>query len=328
MPTFKGLSISVEVDGQPLPEYQTFSDTVTREVRCFIPSRTGKEFGVKVGNCMQTMQTKAIVEMDGHWADEAHLRPEHWIIFDCCYPSSKTFRKFMFAKGELVDDDELPLDAATSLANLGEIKIIVYDGKLIRCNPEDSDSENDDDDNEDHGDDKEEFYNVELPENQRIPERRKKGVDQFIGLGPVQRVKPEKKSEKGKKKKPRGGRRKFEKTNLRATVIFQYRPLDFLKAKGIIPPDGVSMNKSTASPKKRKRTEKKTESATGPLKQRKTSSQQETLGLGMEHDGSDDKEVEELLALRSKIDAALAKKGALQDARNTTEVKAEEMLDV
>jgi hypothetical protein len=42
MPTYNGFSVSIYVDGRPLPEYQPQFDGLAKEMTCWIPSQVSK----------------------------------------------------------------------------------------------------------------------------------------------------------------------------------------------------------------------------------------------------------------------------------------------
>lgn len=73
MPIFSGISVSVLVDGQPLPEYAVAVDSSSSpaKIEAWIPSETGKKFAFRfrAGDDKQSYGAKGVVfavEVDGH----------------------------------------------------------------------------------------------------------------------------------------------------------------------------------------------------------------------------------------------------------------------
>lgn len=121
-----------------------------------------------------------VVELDGSRTNEYCLAPQVRVVIDHCRLSPKTSRSFIFSQGQLVgmswffftryiaiwhihsDDDELSVESS-DLAGLGMIKLTFHEGKIGEKIQ------------------REYFPDVKIPEQRRIPERGKKGIQACVG---------------------------------------------------------------------------------------------------------------------------------------------------
>ncbi|KAF5360489.1 hypothetical protein D9756_004523 [Leucocoprinus leucothites] len=283
MPTHNGVSITINVDGRPLSEYQLQVDEATKEVTCWIPSYTGKEFSIIIHNTTQNVQMKASVKMDGQNTNIRRVGPRRREVVERCRPSPTTYRTFVFSPGQPVDDDELSPEAL-NVAGVGVIQVSVYEGLLVQI-PNLTTA----------GD----YRKIKIPDKRMIPERGKKGIEECVSLGPTQSRPIE---------RQRMRLDSFQSRGRRAKITFRYRPLAFLQAQGIASLDPVRQEDLNASSRKRKRIEDNSRPVAGSSKASKISARQETTKEVVELDISEEEDVEKLRALRAMIDKALAKK--------------------
>ncbi|KAF5360494.1 hypothetical protein D9756_004524 [Leucocoprinus leucothites] len=284
MPIYNGVSITINVDGQPLSEYQLQVDEATKEATCWIPSYTGKEFSIIIHNTTRSVQMKASVKMDGQSTNIRRVGPRRREIVDRCRPSPTTYRTFIFSPGQLVDNDELSLEAL-NVTRVGVIQVSVHEGLLDQIPsltvPGD-------------------YREIKIPDKRMIPERKKKGIEECISLGPTQSRPIEKQCVRLDS---------FRSTGRRAKITFRYRPLAFLQAQGIAPPDSVERDYFNTSSRKRKEIEDNPRPVAGPSKTPKISAPQETLKEVIKFDISKEEDLEKLRALWDRIDKPLAEKG-------------------
>ncbi|KAJ3571222.1 hypothetical protein NP233_g3888 [Leucocoprinus birnbaumii] len=312
MPTYNGISVTIQVDGRLIPEYQIDINEGTKEITCWIPSYAGKEFDIRINNLTNSVQSRVYVSLDGQQTNIRSLGPGERQVVDKCRPSPTTYRTFVFSSGQPVgkppsysfpdnnkqtsslDDDELSPDAL-NVAGLGTVQVSVFEGKII-LDPHPTPSRD--------------YRNIRIPEKRMIPERGKKGVEQVVGLGPI-RSRP--------MEKPVMRRHSFRKEGLRAKPEFS---VAFLQAQGIVPPDQLRQENPPKTSRNRKHTGVDLSPMNRPARAPKTSTNQQTPHEVIRLDISDEEDVEKLWALRARIDQALAKKDP-SVARIKKEVKAE-----
>ena len=78
-PDHPGIEVSVEVDGQRLPEYTT----IDAEPTTFVQSQAGKEYIIVIRHSSECQalrigDVRAVVEVDGNWLTNRILRETQW----------------------------------------------------------------------------------------------------------------------------------------------------------------------------------------------------------------------------------------------------------
>ncbi|PPQ92582.1 hypothetical protein CVT25_007274 [Psilocybe cyanescens] len=210
MPNINNFSAWVQVDGQPLPEYQiAFSvSEVGTQATCWIPSESGKEFQICYKDAARTISTGTKVSVDGVRCTAKISRAKHLtdksngtIVHRGMTISENSVRPFIFSVCHLVEDEADLL--RVNLSALGEIKIEVSEVDV--------------------GPPTHRRIQSKLPK-LSVHERTHKGITHGTQLGNeiVTRI----------NKLPR------KTTSLRPLVsfVFKYRPIDILIADGVAPP--------------------------------------------------------------------------------------------
>ncbi|KAF9445135.1 hypothetical protein P691DRAFT_806135 [Macrolepiota fuliginosa MF-IS2] len=202
MPTWEGITITIQVDGVDIPEYLVEKDQAEKKVTCWVPSQVGKEFAVVLNAERRRQPWSTKVLADGvtacciAWVDKAVKG--HNVGY---YKESPTIKRpFVFSKIELVDDDTLL--HASNAARIGEIE--------IQCQAFNIAGTTDD------------TLNTSFEATKKIHERAKKGVAEHVGFGKAISVVPT------RSYKP-------EWKEFIVTFVFRYRSLYYLQAQGIAP---------------------------------------------------------------------------------------------
>ncbi|PPQ83321.1 hypothetical protein CVT26_015147 [Gymnopilus dilepis] len=208
MPAIANLSAWIQVECKVLPEYRVQYSPDGQEVTCWIPSEAGKA-SITTPDSVRESTTGTKVFVDGqpcgsqisyaHDAAESHSDRPSTLILKGAMTSGDIRRPFLFSDCQLVDDDNV-LDNAPSI---GQIEVRVNEIQVF-----------------DYADGRQEFSLHPLV----IHERTKKGLVHGIGGGSlgegVTRI---------KKVRNAHVRRRL------AKFTFNYRPLAYLLAEGIVP---------------------------------------------------------------------------------------------
>ncbi|KAH6913489.1 hypothetical protein BKA70DRAFT_1263018 [Coprinopsis sp. MPI-PUGE-AT-0042] len=301
MPEVLGFNLSVEMEGNALPEYGTevaADPAGLPSVTCWIPSETGKTFGINIVAPPSPRQTNWVffpaldgLRSNGHVLSKdkpSNLRIEE-IYFNNAYRTVK------FAPIQ-VTDDESALDKADS--QLGEIMIRIFSY--------------------------EDLVSVEGldPQEARkqvpgglIHEKTKKALAHHIVYGEERRS-------------VHSSHSKLTGAELQATVIFKYRNLDILVAQEIAPRSALPATaRSSATASSSSDPNKTTASNSSNPKKRKSSEFGGALEIDDDGDDDDDDselEEEEEKALRARLAAIEAKKQRKHGAKRVkAEVKSE-----
>ncbi|KIJ51527.1 hypothetical protein M422DRAFT_65482 [Sphaerobolus stellatus SS14] len=220
MPTAYSVQAWIEVDGTPLTEYQVSNEG--SRVTCYIPSQAGKKFTVRFRNTTPPGSgLRGNIFLDGIAAGAGLLLPTdihatsisgqtRWEGFEA---------PFVFAKLKTTDDETEACQDERRLRDLGTIRIQMEWVHILRqeqWRPPSS--------------------NLSESVDQPIHERSKKASAHCTGLGDIEISRP-----------------KNWYTTVRINdiepvdFVFQYAPLDWLKAKGITPASSSTSNTTTSS---------------------------------------------------------------------------------
>ncbi|KIM48544.1 hypothetical protein M413DRAFT_81087 [Hebeloma cylindrosporum] len=221
MPTVDNFSVWIEVEGKQLPEYQVQSSVnEDQSVRtCWIPSEAGKEFRIVYRDSLREIDTCTRILVDGVPCSGLVQRPIAFstapdtIVHDGQSASATTYKPYVFSNCQLTEHASTTDRAA---ASLGEI-VVGVEHVLVTADNQPWASKVSD-----------------LPP-LRIHERAKKGIVHGTQLG---------------KEVPRSVRTTTYTTTIRKLVSFhfKYRPLEVLKADGIVPRDKPTSVKRPADP--------------------------------------------------------------------------------
>ncbi|KAJ7846133.1 hypothetical protein B0H13DRAFT_2408661 [Mycena leptocephala] len=219
----------VEVDGVKLSEYSLEYSVDGMEVICWIPSEVDKKFSIHWvdSKASLTRRTYGFVAVDGIDCPGQELSLVRtgirWVGTghrDSVDTSSMTRRSLLFGRQQLTDDDRF-LDAPIS-PNLGTITLELVDGVECRTLPR--------------------FPQFVTLPSQKLHERSKKAIGHSVQFVLVSYI-------------PLPIHTTVEVLECLAKFTFKYRPLDLLKANGIIPADklrpGPAIEVPTTRTKKR-----------------------------------------------------------------------------
>ncbi|KAF7357816.1 hypothetical protein MVEN_00827600 [Mycena venus] len=205
MVNYGGISCWVDIDNSAAMEYdiRTFEDQ--RIVTCWIASEVGKSFSVSWRNSFLPAPTAGHVFMDGNECGGRVLYgpstvcAKHEGVTD-----TRTVKPFVFAPLALTDDDAF-LGDSSNHRKLGCIEVAIYPVQIFGLVPV--------------------VANSSTLSEIKVHERSKKSVTQQIRLAePRMLAVPQ-----------NAVAHRFTGPPL-VTFVFKYRPLDILRASGIIPP--------------------------------------------------------------------------------------------
>ncbi|KAH8091060.1 hypothetical protein BXZ70DRAFT_954159 [Cristinia sonorae] len=219
MPAIRGVNVSIVIEGQEAPEYETLV-TGDRSVSCYIVSAVGQTFTIKILNSSE-QDISVCPALDGNWARESYCEVGKEKVIHGPNVTKTSFRPYQFGELRLTDDGQAEADAHR-WEDLGCITIRVRRAKPGTYKLTE----------------KSKAYRQPVPGNDDpIHEHCKKVGMHRVTLG----------AEKPRKSSCSASWRKIEPTDAPyATIKFMYRPKDVLQAQEIIPPSPTIPSASTS----------------------------------------------------------------------------------
>ncbi|KAH9481198.1 hypothetical protein JR316_0005718 [Psilocybe cubensis] len=207
MPIIGNFSAWIQVDNQPLPEYQIEYSQDGRKATCWIPSEAGKEFQICYRDSERSKTTASKVRIDGHkcagkiiYSKISHPTRSSTSVQKGVSGGNNTLRPFVFSHCRLVEDESEQM--VKNLSSIGEIKVKISHVETGSVT-------------DNHG-------HIPPFDELRIYERAKKGITHGTQLGTAV------------PREPKHARKvNFKRTQV--TFEFRYRPIDILMADGIAP---------------------------------------------------------------------------------------------
>ncbi|EJU04784.1 hypothetical protein DACRYDRAFT_93212 [Dacryopinax primogenitus] len=204
MPDIRNFRAFITVDGEPLPEYKLEFENEGNTVRCWIPSEYGKEFSVHWVDRARVSQTAGYVYVDGEHCGGRFIRPQDrdgHAYLDNRPLDDYTMASFKFGSMVLTDEDQ-GVEEAHVVKEIGMIRLVVKEGTIG-----------------DHY-----THNYKAIAHKPVNERMKKVGGHRVVLG-------------AQKSAPQTWKH-FHPFKIPPVVfIFQYRPMDLLKAMDIATPE-------------------------------------------------------------------------------------------
>ncbi|KAJ4473189.1 hypothetical protein C8R41DRAFT_581310 [Lentinula lateritia] len=199
--TFQGFSAWIEVDGSELPIFDVKENG--KEVTCWIPSESDKNFSVKWSTGQRDTSMSGDVNIDGQLLSGKVMKAglPQTFTSNGVLTSATTEKPFVFSRLELTDDDEY-LNQVT--AGLGDVQLMISHATFGLPT---------------------EHYSSRDPVGVgKVHEKSKKATGHKVGLG---------------ENKPIGHTNVLmaERHAVIVTFVFKYRPIDMLRANGIAPPE-------------------------------------------------------------------------------------------
>ncbi|KAJ7787745.1 hypothetical protein B0H14DRAFT_2952160 [Mycena olivaceomarginata] len=213
-------SAVITVEGAPVSEYAVEYSADGLEATCWIASENDKKFRIEMKNtdtsqkCSVSGRTSVDgIDCGGRLLIGARGSKITTGIRHSVATSANTRRPLVFSRQILTDDDEY-LNTAIS-PDLGTIKVVF---RLVKLHAGG------------------EARKVEKYEPRILHERSKKAIGHSVQFGPEYRTHVHEK-------------RRTTVIRTLATLVFRYRPLELLRAEGIVPPEGrVAAEERAATP--------------------------------------------------------------------------------
>ncbi|TFK69678.1 hypothetical protein BDN72DRAFT_840041 [Pluteus cervinus] len=219
MPSLGKFSAWIEVDQEHLPEFRLEVSNESSTVTCWVPSEAGKQFAVfwRDPNLQYTLDGDVSVDGQrcaGALSEYPKEKGDVTAWTEAVATGPFTSRALVFSKIELTDDDQYLQESVGE--SFGEIKLIlskaIITGTETACD-----------------------QSACIPDDVKVHERSKKGMDHRIGLG------------------DEWIRTSSDMTTVEsicdvATFVFRYRPLAILQANGIAPIDRSTKRKASTPP--------------------------------------------------------------------------------
>jgi len=188
------------VDGQILPEYKVEYEDDGNTARCWVPSEFGKEFSIHWYDTARVCETAGYVYVDGEHVGGRFIRPvdrDGHVFLESRPLDANTTASFKFGTVVLTDEEN-EVEAATVVQELGMIKVVIKEGAIG------------------------ESYQHEYKQVSQKPvnERMKKAGGHRVVLGKQQSA-------------PQTWKQFYPFKTQPTTFIFQYKPLDLLRAMDI-----------------------------------------------------------------------------------------------
>ncbi|KJA14689.1 hypothetical protein HYPSUDRAFT_48906 [Hypholoma sublateritium FD-334 SS-4] len=208
MPTVGHLSAWIQVNGVRLPEYATEISGSGTKASCWVPSEAGKNFEICYEDSLLAFGTTTKIYVDGVLLPGGRVvhpmqhRPQGFTTHRGIRIASDSYRPYVFSDCELIEDEEF---VSTTSPHVGEILCVINEAKIKGYIKRPHTAKP-----------------YDLPP-LKIQEREKKGIVHGTQLGSA--------IDRWSKKKTR------EVSNIRHLVTFEfkYRPLNVLKADGVVP---------------------------------------------------------------------------------------------
>ncbi|KAF4613484.1 hypothetical protein D9613_007512 [Agrocybe pediades] len=211
--SLKDFKIGIEIEGKATP-HVGIETNGEKEISCWIASQAEKAFSVRVAtNDILPQGVQLSLLVDGLTLMKGAVLPGERKDFSISYVvvSPTKTQDFTFASVETTDDDAY-LDSSCP-HKTGEIRVDLHRATYVQARAASVSSSN---------------TAISFPEPDKVHERSKKGLDHRIKLGAIKHTKESRKPS-------------YYITNLEdvpmASFVFKYRPLEILKATGVIPRD-------------------------------------------------------------------------------------------